>query len=207
MFPEFLVDFVVKNIVFDLAGVVFHRDRKATPEYLVKYFSFINAADVFPSFWHEYDLGNISIEDVARALADYNGGTYEEALENVQTAVEYQQEILPTKELIKDLKIRGYKLYVLSNMSKEYIEFLRKMEVYSYFDGDVISCFEHLQKPDAEIYQILLERFSLDPADTFFIDDREPNIKTAEALGINAFLFDRDDPEASCLKLRELLLK
>lgn len=68
--------------------------------------------------------------------------------------------------MVGDLKRVGYKLYVLSNMSREFIDFLRKMPVYRCFDGEVISCEEQVVKPEPEIYRRLLDRYSLDPAET-----------------------------------------
>lgn len=62
-------------------------------------------------------------------------------------------------------------------MSREFIDFLRKMPVYRCFDGEVISCEEQVVKPEPEIYRRLLDRYSLDPAETLFIDDRPVNLE------------------------------
>ena len=113
---------------------------------------------------------------------------------------------LPTAALIHDLKQAGYKLYVLSNMSSDFIAYLRRQDVYAYFDGEVISCEEHVVKPMPEIYDILVERFSLDVSQTMFIDDRKENVDAAERRGITPFHFDRNDYEGSCQRLRNLLL-
>ena len=61
-------------------------------------------------------------------------------------------------------------------------------------------------EPEPRIYEILLDRYGLDPAETLFIDDRAANIATAGRLGIRGFLFDHRDPEASCAELRSQLL-
>lgn len=46
----------MKNIVFDLGGVLFARDKsKCTPE-LLEFFSFLRAPRM-PLFWEEYDRG------------------------------------------------------------------------------------------------------------------------------------------------------
>ena len=91
-------------------------------------------------------------------------------------------------------------------MSREFIDFLRRTDIYECFDGDVISCEEGVVKPMPRIYDILLERFALDPSDTLFIDDRRENVEAAAAKGIGAFLFDKHDREGSCARLREMLL-
>ena len=110
-----------------------------------------------------------------------------------------QEPVKPTEQLVRDLKAAGYKLFVLSNMSREFIDFLRRFPVYGLFDGEVV-------KPEPEIYRRLLGRYGLDPAQTLFIDDRPANIAAAAALGIRGQLFDHSAPAATCDLLRRRLL-
>ena len=100
----------------------------------------------------------------------------------------------------------GYKLYVLSNMSREFIDYLRKQPVYSHFDGDIISCEVGVAKPSPAIYDLVLERFGIKAEESIFIDDRIENIKAAESKGITAFHFSREDYAGSCEQLRNMLL-
>ena len=92
-------------------------------------------------------------------------------------------------------------------MSKDYIAFLRQMDVFRHFEGEIISCEVGLIKPEREIYTLLLERYNLDPEQTIFIDDRKPNVEAAAEVGIVPFHFDRCNPEKSCEQLRCILLK
>lgn len=195
----------MKNIVFDLGGVVFARDpRKFEPEF-IKFFSYILLPQM-PRFWEEYDRGVVGYEQVVTDLADYNNCDRELADKNLRRSILTQEEIVATKALVADLKAAGYKLYVLSNMSLEFIEFLRKTEVYKYFDGEVVSCEEHVVKPDAEIYRRLVERYGLDVSETLFVDDRKENVEAARNEGWEGFNFNPRNPEESCATLREILL-
>ena len=108
----------IKNIVFDLGGVVFA--RKFEPEF-IKFFSYIMLPEM-PHFWEEYDRGVSTYEQVLSDLAEYNSCDRELAEKNLQRSILTQEEIPATKALIKDLKSAQYKLYVLSNMSLEFIE-------------------------------------------------------------------------------------
>ena len=196
----------IKNIVFDLGGFVFARDpRKFEPEF-IKFFSYIMLPEM-PHIWEEYDRGVSTYEQVLSDLAEYNSCDRELAEKNLQRSILTQEEIPATKALIKELKSAQYKLYVLSNMSLEFIEFLRKRDVYKYFDGEVVSCEEHIIKPDAEIYRRLTSRYGLDVAETLFIDDRQQNVDAARNEGWQGFKFDPRNPEASCKELRDILLK
>lgn len=195
----------MKNIVFDLGGVLFARDKsKCTPE-LLEFFSFLRAPRM-PLFWEEYDRGTSTLAEVTAAISEMTGRSCETCAAVLRLAVDLQEPVRPTERLVGDLKAAGYKLYVLSNMSREFIAFLRRFPVYRLFDGEVVSCEEGTVKPEPRIYEILLERYGLDPAETLFIDDRAANIAAAEGLGIAGYLFDHRNPAAACDELRRRLL-
>ena len=195
----------MKNIVFDLGQVVFARDLGKCSEEFVRFFSYVTETPM-PQFWIDYDAGASDFEKMIDDLSAYRGADREYTREMVLQSIDKQETIEPTGRLIRALKAAGYKLYVLSNMSREFIDFLRRTDIYECFDGDVISCEEGVVKPMPRIYDILLERFSLDPLQTLFIDDRRENVEAAAAKGIGAFWFDKHDREGSCARLREMLL-
>jgi len=195
----------VKNIVFDLGGVLFARDAKKCTQEFVDFFSFVRS-DPMPRFWEEYDRGTSTLDDVTGTLCAMHGCPRAKCEAFLRRSIEMQEPVKATEGLVRDLKAAGYKLYVLSNMSREFIAFLRRFPVYGLFDGEVVSCEEQVVKPEPQIYNILLSRYGLDPAETLFIDDRRSNIAAAEALGIGVRLFDARHPEQSCRELRERLL-
>lgn len=198
---------MLKNIVFDLGGVVVAHNEESFAEKLGAFFSFVFGPDMkcVPSFWCDYDLGVRSLDETAASVAEYRNCSIEEAKANMLYAISLQGEVEPTVRLIKELKGRGYRLYVLSNMSKEYIEYLRKLPVFEYFDYEAVSCEVHLGKPDRKFYQYLLDNCQLNPAETIFIDDRKDNVEAAAELGITPFHFDRRNPEKACEELREVI--
>ena len=197
----------MKNIVFDLAGVVVARNEARCPQQIMDYFYFINLGETLPDFWNDYDRGTREIDSVAEKLAIFRGSDFETAKRLMLAAITYQEVIPATESLIEDLKGAGYRLFVMSNMSKDYIEFLRKLSVFQHFEGEIISCEVNLIKPEKEIYQLLLDTYNLDPKQTMFIDDRAENVEAAATLGIAPFHFDRRNPEKSCEQLRCILLK
>lgn len=195
----------MKNIVFDLGRVVFAHKTEYRTEERKRFFSYVSESPM-PQFWVDYDKGVSSLAKVAEDLAAYRGVDVEYALSMIEQSIGWQSTIEPTAALIRDLKAAGYRLYVLSNMSREFIAFLREKEVYKYFDGEVISCEEGIVKPDPAIYRTLIDRYSLNVSETMFIDDRRENVAVAATLGITPFHFDREDCEKSCKELREMLL-
>lgn len=92
--------------------------------------------------------------------------------------------------LLQEYKAKGYTLLGLTNWSSD--TFCQVKDVYPIFkllDGMVVSAEEHCIKPSPRIYQILLERFGLNASDCVFIDDRQPNIDGADAVGMTGILF------------------
>lgn len=186
----------MKNIVFDLGGVVidwspkrvlneFPGDKKL-PESLFQ-------RGFFEQYWSEFDRGMLTEEKLVEEMVAYAGKPYEECYEFVRFIKHSLVDIPRTVELIKTLSTRGYGLYCLSNMSFEFYDYLKVRDVFGYFDGQVISAHEHIIKPEEGIYRLLLERYNLNPRECLFIDDLEPNIKAAAALGINTVHFaDRE---------------
>ena len=53
----------------------------------------------------------------------------------------------------------------------------------------MVSGVEKTRKPFPEFYQILFDRYQVDPATSIFIDDNVKNIEGAKKVGLNAILF------------------
>lgn len=195
----------LKNIVFDLGGVVFMRDMSKCTQEFIDFFSFVRG-EVMPHFWNEYDRGTLTKAEAIEHLMARSGFDCAKCTSLVDEAIAKQEAVRPTEKLIEELKEAGYRLFVLSNMSLEFIEFLRRIPVYRHFEGEIVSCEEGVCKPEPEIYRLLLDRYALDPAETLFIDDRRENVEAAEREGIVGFHFDRYHLDQTCDRLRDLLL-
>lgn len=78
------------------------------------------------------------------------------------------------------------KLYVLSNASPEsHHNFITHHgDVFNYFDGIITSGISGFSKPDAKAFYHIIERYNLDPAECIFIDDKEINVRMAQAVGM-----------------------
>jgi len=96
-----------------------------------------------------------------------------------------------TVELFRRLKTSGkYKIYALTNWSAETFPVaLARYDFLSWFDGIVVSGVEKMRKPAPEFYQILLDRYQVDPQAALFIDDNYRNILAAEKVGIKSIHF------------------
>ena len=194
---------MIKNAIFDLGGVVLGRDFKRLGEVLGNTFAFISADESFPEYWSEFDRGTYTREEVTRMLAEDYTLTLEDAHEQVQRLLELLQPIPETIALIEELKARGIRCYVLSNMSKEFYAELLKFPVFELFDGAVVSFEERINKPDRGIYEALLSRYNLVPSESIFADDKIANTNAASLLGLHTVTYNcnGDGPE----RVREII--
>ncbi len=95
-------------------------------------------------------------------------------------------------ELMRDLRGRGLRMALLTNNVREWEPLWRSMlPVDEIFDVVVDSAFVGMRKPDREIYELTLERLGdrLAPPDCLFVDDAEPNVEAARALGMTGVHF------------------
>ena len=94
------------------------------------------------------------------------------------------------------MKTSGKKLYLLSNISSGFAANYHKnsqvKEIFDMFDGLVFSVPIGKIKPTKDIYNHILQKYSLIADETIFIDDNEKNIIGAENCGIKGYLFDGD---------------
>ena len=195
---------MIKNVIFDLGGVVLGRELRRLGDVL-NTFAFISADESFPEFWSEFDRGTYTREEVTTLLSEEYNLSYEDASQQVQQLLDLLQPIPETVAVIEELKERGIKCYILSNMSKEFYAELLKFPVFEHFDGAVVSYQERVNKPDRRIYEIILSRYGLEPSETVFADDKIANTEAAAALGLHTVTFDclSDGPEV----LRNLVWK
>jgi epoxide hydrolase-like predicted phosphatase len=97
---------------------------------------------------------------------------------------------------MRDLGERGYRMALCTNNIREWERLWRaKLPVDEIFEVVVDSSVVGTRKPEAQIFEITLERLGV-PADAaLLVDDVEVNCEAARELGIAAVWF-RDDDQA-----------
>lgn len=154
-------------------------------------FEKVAEATVRNQAWNEFDKGLVSTEEIIDVFAE--------------KAPEYRNYIAkifedPTKMIeqydyavpwIKELKERGYKVYILSNWSEPtYHACLdNELNFLSLVDGAVFSFQEHVIKPDKKIFEIICERYGINPCEAVFLDDNEANVISSREFGLNTIHF------------------
>ena len=95
-------------------------------------------------------------------------------------------------DLVRELKQKGYGLYVLSNAGTDLRDYFFRIPGAECFDGILVSAEEKLIKPIPAIYQRLAEKFNLDLGKCVFIDDSPANIEVAIQIGLPGIQFKGD---------------
>jgi len=89
----------------------------------------------------------------------------------------------------RNLRAAGIRTALLSNMPVSVRDYILRCAWLPDFDVRVFSCEAGLCKPEPEIYRNCLSKLGVQPWEVLFIDDREPNVRGAEAVGLHAVLF------------------
>lgn len=91
-----------------------------------------------------------------------------------------------TVEILKRIKeSKKYRLFALTNWSEETFPWaLNNFEFLHWFEGIVVSGVEKIRKPQLEFFQILFDRYQVDPAMSLFIDDNAKNVNAGKKLGL-----------------------
>jgi putative hydrolase of the HAD superfamily len=184
---------MIKNIVFDLGRVMVEFD----PLTYIRGFGFPEETNarlyeaVFGYDLYLHDRGDYeTIEDLREAVAAKHPALEAEiraVLKGDWVKIHYLKK--ETEAYLRELKARGFGIYILSNLSLESYEFIKQYDFFRLTDGGVFSYQERSNKPEEKIYRALLDRYALNPQETVFIDDNEANVAGAEALGIRTVLF------------------
>lgn len=200
---------MITTIIFDIGNVLADFRWK---DYLTD-FKFdpiaeevVANATVLNPIWNEFDRGVLSdkevIEFCVHCAPDYKK-EIELFFSNLpELVIEYDY----AAPLIKALKSSGYKVYVLSNYGKTCFDYAKKdFKFLNDIDGGVISYQIHKTKPEPEIYESLIQNYTINPSNAVFLDDRLDNIEAAKQFGFETIHFS-SLPKA-LLELKELGVK
>lgn len=184
---------MIKNIILDVGKVLVEWDT----EYAFREMGLdgeagraVAAATVASPDWNELERSLLTDEEIL--------------VKFIAHAPEYEKEIrmvwdniaLPiwqydyARPWIRAMKRNGYRVYILSNYSRYTYEHTREaLSFLEDVDGALFSFQVKQIKPEPEIYRSLLAKYSLNPQECIFLDDRRENVEAAEAQGIAGIQF------------------
>lgn len=203
---------MIKAIVFDYVGVIELPLGDVIQE-------IINIVKVTKSEWkQQYNCnvylcnnGKKSWEEVILLTANQFTKSLEE-LEKIKELLilsEKNKKInFDLLDLIKFLKNKGYKTGLLSNFTAGLKCRLQNQNILNFFDVVIASGEVGYQKPDVEIFKILVDRLQINLDELLFIDDSEKSFVNSTKLNFIPLLFtNNDDVREKILQICNLNLK
>ena len=174
-------DAVRSVVVFDLGGVLIDWDPRLL--YRTMFGGDDAAMETFlatvctPEWNARQDAGRPFVEGVARLVEDFPSERQQIVAFHERWAETLGEQISGTVALLEELHERAVPLYALSNWSAETFPIARaRFPFLGLFEGIVISGEERVSKPDPRLYQVLFDRYGLDPRTAVFIDDAPRNV-------------------------------
>jgi len=206
----------IKNIIFDLGGVIINLDTNKTIAEFNKLsympFEAIYTQAGQSELFDNFDKGQITTEEFfseLRRQIRYTGPDHE--LLRAWNAM-----LLDVPEKRLDVLVtmkQNYNTFLLSNTCEPHIAAFEH-DLYlkhgvknfnDYFDEVYYSCRLGMRKPNKEIFEFVLEKNNLKPEETVFIDDSIQHVKGAGECGISAFLLPKGEEIGDFLKGLNLL--
>ncbi|MBR2528397.1 MAG: HAD family phosphatase [Blautia sp.] len=187
---------MIRNIIFDMGGVLIRFDRA----FFIQRLGIgpedeaLLMREVFRSLeWARMDRGSLTDAEAAVSICARVPEHLHDAVRRLVSM--WDRPILPIEgmeELIRELKEKGYHIFLLSNASFRQHDYWPRIPASRYFEDTLVSADVGLVKPQPEIYRLAFEKFRIKPEESVFIDDAPANIEGAYYVGMPGIIFNDD---------------
>lgn len=201
----------IKNIIFDFGGVILDIDPIQTlvaiQELGFEDIKRFEDKEFQTNIIEKFERGIISPETFRNKVREFMQiKVCNQDLDDAWNALLFD---IPEKRIrvLEEVK-KNYSIYLLSNSNEiHYDMYLRDLQLrFGYhnfdllFDKAYFSFDLHLNKPNPEIFEFVLDQHKMIPDQTLFIDDTLQHIETARSLGLHTYHLKK--PE----KVRDLFI-
>jgi putative hydrolase of the HAD superfamily len=184
----------IKNIIFDLGGVIINLDNQRTTDAFValglknikEYFGHGHAA----SFFKDYEVGKLTDQEFIDAIRATGLNATDQAIVESWNALllDFPAERI---HLLQQLR-NNYRIFLFSNTNALHLAALQAIYTRTFGTGSLEDLFEktyysHLlgmRKPDKASYEFILKENGLVGSETLFVDDAIINVEGAEQAGL-----------------------
>jgi putative hydrolase of the HAD superfamily len=179
----------INTLIFDFGGVLISNDDRGIVDDSKEIQKILNKEkeELYKAWeiaWPKFKNGKITEDKFYSIfLKALNINDKEELIDTLKRVYRKNICLLEPFYLLENLKSK-YKLYALTNIGKEALEYkIKRYNLEKFFGGIVASCLEGVAKPEKEIFDRLINRYSINPETSVFIDDLERNTEAAKKLG------------------------
>lgn len=193
----------IKNILFDLGGVLFHIDYNKT----IKKFNSLGIKNFHKHYsqqeqnelFDRLEVGKISLKEFIKRMRVIIPNHSEKEIISAWNAMLIG---IPKEniDLLKNISKR-YRLYLLSNTNMIHIDYINKYLFKNYqlkslnplFSKVYLSHEIGMRKPDISTFEWVIKDANISAKETLFIEDSIQHIKSAQKVGIQTRLWKSND--------------
>ena len=205
----------VKNLLFDLGGVIIDIERQRCVDALTA-LGMTNADDMIGLYrqsgpFLQLEAGALSPKEFCEAMRL----SMPPGVTDAQIADAISRFIIDIPlhrlEALRQLRAR-FGTYVLSNTNPIMFEGIiarlfkkEGLDVNAYFDGITVSYRAKHNKPSAAIFEYAIRTMGIRPEETLFLDDSRHNLDAAVALGFQVALVNEGEEFMDVLKQNHIV--
>lgn len=188
----------IKNLIIDFGGVIINLTRNRC----IEAFESLGVQDIREQIVNNYqhkdlfmqvEIGSITSAGFRDGIRRLSGQALTD--EQIDAAWIAMLDDVPDYKLNLLLDLRKhYNTMLLSNTNEIHWEWSERTcfsykghHVSDFFNRIYLSYKLHMLKPNADIFEYVLQDAGIKPEETLFIDDATPNCRTAESLGLHTY--------------------
>ncbi len=188
----------IKNLIIDFGGVIINLTRNRC----IEAFESLGVQDIREQIVNNYqhkdlfmqvEIGSITTAGFRDGIRRLSGQALTD--EQIDAAWIAMLDDVPDYKLNLLLDLRKhYNTMLLSNTNEIHWEWSERTcfsykghHVSDFFNRIYLSYKLHMLKPNADIFEYVLQDAGIKPEETLFIDDAMPNCRTAESLGLHTY--------------------
>ena len=193
----------IKNIFFDLGGVLVNLDREKCLNEFQKIGVRKVEEQIENSFtrglFRQLEVGTITPEEFRNEIRQMTDKQVTDS--EIDYAWNSFLLYIPCSKLELLLRLRkNYRVFMLSNTNKIHFDYMVSnhfkakpgFSIDDYFEKCYLSYELHLSKPDKAIFEAIIKDSGALPQESLFLDDNRQNVEAARELGIRSLLVGED---------------
>ncbi|RKE95064.1 HAD-IA family hydrolase [Ichthyenterobacterium magnum] len=186
---------MIKTLIFDFGDVFINLDKEGAMQNALDLFKLNEFPEELLAINSLYEQGLISTNEFLEFYIENFPGVSKNEIINAWNFIlkDFPKHRL---DFIKQLKKeKKYKLILLSNTNEMHIDWIKENVSFyeafkNCFDAFYLSHEIKLRKPNADIYQFVLNENNILAKESLFIDDTQENTEAANQLNINTWLIN-----------------
>ena len=193
----------IKNILFDLGGVLFHIDYNKTIQKFnslgIKNFHKHYCQKEQNALFDSLEVGKISVEEFINSIKTIIPNRCERKIINAWNAMLIG---MPKEniDLLKDIS-KSYRLFLLSNTNVIHLDYINKYlfrnhqleNLHALFSKVYLSHEIGMRKPDISTFEWVIKDANILAKETLFIEDSIQHIESAQKVGLQTHLWKSNE--------------